>query len=140
MRQFLKNWTIDLSKIPDYKEFNSGGFKDIVNKDICNKIIEKNQFGESVMTRLQKYTNKIKNDNTHDIQYFQSCNMGRFMGESIINFPKLIKHTIFKYNKYIDVDQIRGHPTICLELAKKNNLKLEAFEKYVKNPQKYLMR
>ena len=60
MRQFLKNWTIDLSKIPDYKEFNSGGFKDIVNKDICNKIIEKNQFGESVMTRLQKYTNKSK--------------------------------------------------------------------------------
>ena len=75
MTRFLKNWTIDLSKIPDYKEFNSGGFKDIVNKDICNKIIEKNQFGESVMTRFKKYTNKIKRDNTQDIQYSYLCSV-----------------------------------------------------------------
>ena len=34
MARFSKNWTIDLSKIPDYKDFNSGGFEDIVNKDI----------------------------------------------------------------------------------------------------------
>ena len=74
------------------------------------------------MTRLQKYTNKIKNDNTQDIQYFQSCNMGRFNGESIINFPKLIKHTIFEYNKYIDIDQVKGHPTICVELTNENEL------------------
>ena len=62
--------------------------------------------------------------------------MRRFNGESIINFPKRIKHTLFKYNKYIDVDQVKGHATICLELARKNNKKLEAFEEYVKNPQK----
>ena len=31
---------------------------------------------------------------------------------------------------------MKGHPTICLELAKRNNLKLEAFEEYVKDPTK----
>lgn len=136
MTRFLKDWTIDLKKIPDYKEFNSSGFKEMVNKDICNKIIEKNEYGESVMIRFQTFTTKINNDNTQDIQYFQSCKMGRFMGESIINFPKHIKHTIFKYNNYIDVDQVKGHPTICLELARKNNETLKAFEEFVSNPQK----
>jgi hypothetical protein len=133
--KFLKDYTIQLNDVPEYEEFKTGYFKEMVDKKICNKIVDKNEFDESVISRLKEYTNKIKND-TQKIKYYQSCNMGRFYGESIINFPKKIKHTLFKKNNYIDIDQVKGHPTICLELAKRNNLKLEAFEEYVKNPTK----
>ena len=133
--KFLKDYTIQLNAVPEYDEFKTGYFKEMVDKKICNKIIDKNEFGENVMTRFKEYTYKIRED-TQKIKYYQSCNMGRFYGESIINFPKRIKHTLFYYGGFIDIDQVKGHPTICLELARKNNLKLEAFEEYVKNPTK----
>jgi hypothetical protein len=87
------------------------------------------------MSRFKKCTEQKYNGQTK-IKYYQSYNLGRFNGESIINFPKRIKHTLFKYNNYIDIDQVKGHATICLELAKNNNKKLEAFEEYVENSQK----
>jgi hypothetical protein len=50
----------------------------------------------------------------------------------LIAQPRLIKNTIYTYHDYVDIDQVKGHPTILYEMGCRNNLKLPAYARYLK--------
>ena len=50
----------------------------------------------------------------------------------LITVSRKIKNTIFYYQNWRDYDQVKGHPTILLELGKRNHVPLPAFEDYLR--------
>ena len=50
---------------------------------------------------------------------------------SMIPLSKYVKHTVFKYLGWLDIDWVKGHPSIAISIAKSVGLSLPAFEKYV---------
>ena len=39
-----------------------------------------------------------------------------------------LKNTIFKFLNWIDIDQVKGRPTILIELAEMNNMELKHYK------------
>lgn len=152
--KFLKNWTIELTKIPVYSALK-GSFnvqldypilQDIMNtsgpeftddrKAILKNLIE----GITVTTNGKSQLIKGINKTTGflEITHSQRYGLGRFYPNhtlSPICMSRHIKHTLFKYLDWIDIDMVKGHPSILVSIAKNNNLSLPAFEKYLNNPE-----
>lgn len=152
--KFLKSWTIELSKIPMYSAFK-GSFniqldypilQDILNssdpvftddrkvllKNLLNGIIITTN-GKSVLIKgVDKKTGLL------EISHTPRYGLGRFYPShtmSPICMSRHIKHTLFTYLDWIDIDMVKGHPSILISIAKNNNLSLPAFEKYLNNPE-----
>jgi hypothetical protein len=152
--KFLKNWTVDLSKIPMYTAFK-GSFniqldypilQDILNSNdpvFTNdrKVLLKNLLNGMTITTngksmLIKGVDKLTG--FLEMSHTQRYGLGRFYPShtmSPICMSRHIKHTLFKYLDWIDIDMVKGHPSILISIAKNNNLTLPAFEKYLNNPE-----
>lgn len=146
---FLKGWSIQVDKLPAYKEFNEG-FREDVNLDLANSILDNkreewtiihkltNEPYSPVMTGLE---NKIKAF-THGgkkIKYYRANNLGRYYAvddKSCITLPKKIKHTLFMEAGMVDLDQEKGHPRLAAGLGRMNGHTFDAIEEYIKNPTK----
>jgi hypothetical protein len=153
--KFLNSWSIDLSKVPTYSLFKKPFTEDIdvhlaklILQDTDPRLTQeiKNEFAKVVRV-IDPATNILKSI------YSPRYDLGRRYAEypdeklsngktnpmfgkvhsALISQPRLIKNTIFKYHDYIDIDQKKGHPTIILCNAKKNNLDLPAYEEYLFN-------
>ena len=149
INNLLQNWTLNIDQIRDYSDFK-GHFIELIDKDLCQLVVQMKSDEwtfdnvSPVLTEFNDYIAKIKMGQNHHfkrVQYYQSnknlLQLGRFYGDSIINKPKLIKHTLFKQSGYVDIDQVKGHPTILLEIIKLNG-QLESFpclNAYIHNPQ-----
>ena len=138
---FLNGWAIDIEKIPNYKNFK-GKFPMNIDLKICKNILKSSNpvFTEEMKQELKKVIDYEKTSTTsifdtksiHSIQtaslpmyHYQANNLGRFYAKnniSIIPLSKYIKHTIFSYSKHRDLDQIKGHPSIAVEIGELNGL------------------
>lgn len=136
--KFLKNWQIDTAKVPAYTAFKKTFTIDIdyellmIMSQMENEYITKDR-----LKLLYPLINAIdKNTNTLKVSYYHPFNLGRFYPTnslSPINVSRHIKHTLFSYMDWIDLDMVRGHPSIIFSVAKNNNLHLPTFEKYLTN-------
>ena len=138
--KFLKNYTVDLKALPKYSKFN-GIFRENLDRNLIELLLKSNDYSIEVKKYLQTaILGKLRNDNTHihNTQYRQSYGLGRFYGNTITNFQKRIKHTLFSHLGWCDADMVKGHPTLILQLAKINGDidKYPSISEYVKNPTK----
>ena len=153
--QFLSNWTINISKIPSYVEFNQD-FVEYIDYDLANIILEEKD--ESIANECMTYFSGLvacidKNKNELRVKYsprkggfgrrYADCPKPTFLDgrpdpkfgkyySGLITMSRKIKNTIFYYQNWRDYDQVKGHPTILLEMGKMNNVPLPAFEDYLK--------
>lgn len=152
--KFLKNWTIELSKIPMYSAFK-GSFNIQLDYHILQDILNSNDpvFTNDRKVFLKNLVNGIsvttngksilikgvdKSTGFLEMSHTQRYGLGRFYPShtmSPICISRHIKHTLFKYLDWIDIDMVKGHPSILIGIAKNNNLSLPAFEKYLNNPE-----
>jgi hypothetical protein len=140
--KFLKDWTIDLSKLPKYKDFTKHEFKEPLDTQLMGILLEKtNDYPPLCLTMMKNhiYDPMIRRKAViHSVRYNQPFEMGRFYSNSmsITEHKKKIKHTLMSYSGWIDLDQKKGHPRIALEIAKKNGIPLNAIEEYVNDASK----
>lgn len=137
--KFLKNWTIDLEKIPKYTAFE-GKFIIDVDYELLRLCYEsdKPEFTPDRKLLLAPILEKInKKNNTLMVSHSQAYGLGRFYPEnsiSPINVSRHIKHTLFSYLDWVDLDMVKGHPTILYNLATQNNIPIKSFKTYLQNP------
>jgi hypothetical protein len=151
--KFLKNWTIELTKIPVYSAFK-GPFNVQLDYAILQDIMNVNdpEFTNDRKILLKKLIDGItvtvngktqivkgidKRSGLLEVSHSQRYGLGRFYPNhtlSPICMSRHIKHTLFQYLNWIDIDMVKGHPSILFSLAKNNNLSLPTFEKYLNNP------
>lgn len=136
--QFLKGWTINIDKIPQYASFKSTFevtldyklLKLIYDSDDPIYTEDRKQLLLPVLNKINKTTNKLK------INHSSRFGLGRFYADESISpicVSRHIKHTLFQYLDWIDLDMIKGHPSMLLSVAKNNNIPLPAFEYYLQN-------
>jgi len=135
---FLNNWAINLEKIPKYTNFN-GNFNQQLDKQLCNLILESKNpvFTDEMKIEFKKYVvDNIQNDGVLKVQHYQANKLGRFYAvdnKSIIPISKHIKHTIFKFLNYLDLDQTKGHATIANSIGDLNGKDFKYIKKYIHN-------
>jgi hypothetical protein len=138
---FLKNWTIDLNKVPKYAQLR----RDLVvaiDKRLGELLVEDERIPKESRAEFEKTLALVKN-NTLQVHLEPRRGLGRRYPQidrkekdkkyygSLIGFPKKIKNTNFKLLNWVDIDQKKGHPTILLSIAEKNKMKLPAYETYL---------
>ena len=156
--RFLKEWTIDIKKIPKYDALTPT-FHVPVDKKLCQLILQHDGKRKDGQPNIQPESLKVfnrmiessKSDNFR-VKYSPRHGYGRRYAEtpdekqkdgtrnkqygkhygSLCSLPRNIKNTIFKYGGWKDYDQVKGHPTILYELATRNNLVLSAYPAYLK--------
>jgi len=135
---FLTGWKIELSKLPNYDNFK-GEFTEKLDWNILN-LAHDSTFLETRPEIKANLKNLIEKTNrktgevkvTHNQRY--KC--GRFYADgsiSLIPLSRYVKHTVFKYLGWLDIDMVKGHPSIAIEMGKSVGLQLPAFENYVNN-------
>lgn len=149
--KFLTNWTIDLDAIPAYVDFNKD-FNEHIDLVLAHMILESDdeRLTHLMKQDFQKLVDRISNG-ALSVKYSPRYGFGRRYPEcpdekfpngkpnpawrkyysALISQPRIIKNTIFKYQDWVDIDQKKGHPTILLSVAKKNNIKLDSYEEYL---------
>lgn len=133
--QFMKGWTIDLEKIPNYPDLNHD-FMEKIDFALGEMILNyegdarltpemKSEFAKT-LERVDKETNMLA------VKYSPRFKIGRRYPDcsnetypngqpnkaygkywsALISHPRIIKNTIFEYQDWVDIDQRKGHPTI----------------------------
>ena len=150
--KFLKNWTIDIEKIPNYVEFNNE-FIDDIDKTLAELILKTDNplITDEMKQDFKKMVERVTG-NVLPVKYAPRYKLGRrypdcpaekypngFLNKDfnkyysgLIAQPRIIKNTIFKFNDFVDIDQVKGHPTIVYEMACRNNIPLPSYERYLK--------
>ena len=137
---FLKKWTIDIDALPEYKEFR-GEFSEPLDATLMRLLLESNEYTEPVKTCLRThiYDKLVHSKNgLNKVKYNQPFGIGRFYGNShtITEHKKKIKHTLMSYSGWVDIDQIKGHPTIVYEWGRLNGVYFDTIKEYINNPEK----
>lgn len=135
---FIKNdWTISLSDIPAYPEFK-GEFTEPLDAHILQMFMETTNPNITPMMKQEIQDKLLKNINQQtgelSVYHHQTNGLGRFYPNdniSLIPHSKYIKHTIFKYLGWRDLDMVKGHMTIALEMGKSVGLAFNAIQRYV---------
>ena len=130
--------TIDINKVKKY-----ASFKFDIDLELDYKLLkfmyesddpcyteDRKKLLLPIINKFDQETNKllIKHSNRHGLGRF-------YANESIspICVSRYIKHTLFEYLGWVDLDMVKGHPTILYEVALKNNIKLKSFQNYLTN-------
>ena len=135
---FLKNWTIDISKIPQYSAFR-GKFSLKLDYVILRNIMTSNNpiFTDNRKQLLLPVLNKInKQTSILEVIHNPRYGLGRFYPDESISpicVSRHIKHTLFAYLDWIDLDMVKGHPTMLYCVAQKNGVDLPTFKHYLEN-------
>lgn len=133
---FLKNWTIDLTKIPAYSTFKS-----TFGLELDHRFLEAMfrtdhpEFTPDRKAALQPLLENInKRTNVLQVTHSPRFEIGRFYPDNNISpivLSRHLKHTLFTHLNWIDIDMVKGHATIIYEVAKNNNFILESFKRYI---------
>jgi hypothetical protein len=138
--KFLNNWTINFDKLPSYVAFK-GIFNVKLDYNILNEcyLSDNKNFTNERKELLKPLLNKInKKNNILKIEHSQRFSIGRFYANQSISpicVSRHIKHTLFSYLDWVDLDMVKGHSSIIYSISKKNNIQLQAFEKYLNDPE-----
>lgn len=129
-------WTIELSKIPKYPEFD-GEFIESLDYPLLQQIYDSEELMNKpeIKSLLKNILNCIdKNTGELKVVHNQRYKCGRYYADndiSLIPLSKYIKHTAFKYLGWLDIDWVKGHPSIAIEMGKSIGISFPTFEKYV---------
>ena len=137
--KFLVNWTIDLTKLPTYRKFRGEFHEELDQQLLLQSSQKKKDYHKDTLKDLKNeilYQMKKDNTNTHVTKYKQSYKLGRFYANTITNFQKKLKHTLFHYLGWKDIDMQRGHPSLIINLGRLNNIIFTYISSYVENTQK----
>ena len=135
---FLKNWTIDLNKLPQYTCFK-GKFELELDYNVLMMIGQSTNpvFTDDRKRQLLPLITKINKDtNILEVEHRQRYGIGRFYAENQISpicISRHMKHTLFSYLDWIDIDMVKGHPSILYNIAKNNNIQLSFIPYYLDN-------
>ena len=136
--QFMNGWKIVLSKLPDYDHFK-GDFVEKLDWKIL-KLIYESPFLESkseIKANLKNLIEKtVHKSGELKVKHNQRYKCGRFYADdsiSMIPMSRYVKHTVFKYLGWMDIDMVKGHPSIAIEMGKLVGLNFSSFENYVNN-------
>ena len=135
--KFLKSWSIQLDNLPAYTAFKKT-FNVTLDNALLKSIYASDNpiYNENRKQLLLPIINAMKDDKL-TIKYNPRYGIGRRYPENSISpicVSRHIKHTLFKHLGWVDIDMVKGHPTIIYEIAKKNGISLTAFERYITNP------
>lgn len=139
--KFLNKWTIDIKQLPKYIAFKSPMTVTLDSKVLrafleCETAyggVEQKKIIKNILKSVDPTTNKLT------IKHSQPYDMGRFYcANSPIVLSRHIKHTLFHSLGWIDLDMVKGHPTILYNVANSNGIKLVYFKHYIENPDKVL--
>ena len=132
---FLNNLTVILKNIPSYPDFKCD-FTEPVDIHLLQLIMDSDN---SVITTCMK--SNLKNaimcnikKNKLTVKHHQTYGIGRFYSDqdiSLIPHSKFIKHTLFKYMGWLDLDMIKGHPSIAVEVGRLNGIPTPNIQKYI---------
>eukprot|EP01041_Mallomonas_annulata_P006861 gene6861-13903_t len=116
--QFLSGWKVELSKLPTYDHFKGDG-KEKLDYPLLQTIYESErlQSKPEIKANLKNIIDKIdkKNGNIKDDSI------------SLIPLSKCIKHnTVFEYMGWLDIDMVKGHPSIAIEMGKSVEMQFPA--------------
>ena len=134
--EFLNGWKLDLDKIPKYEEF-SKTFTERLDKRVICLLLKSDDYHACVKRNFKNnILPHIRDDGTYSHKYYQTgkIKIGRYYASTITDFPRKFKHTLFHHLGYVDIDQVKGHPSIIMWLGKTNNIEFPNIQKYVNNP------
>jgi len=119
---FLNDLTLNVSKVPDYPEFKKK-FVERIDKPISKLILKSNngKLKPEVKNAFQTIVDSI-GKNQLNTTWFQKNNLGRMYpksGLSLTPMCKYVKHTIYSFMGYNDLDMVKGHCSIAVEVNKK---------------------
>jgi hypothetical protein len=137
--KFLNSWTISLDKLPAYTAFKANYemkldatlLNAIYHSDNPNFTADRKQLLLPILEKINKKTGILK------VKHNQRYDVGRFYPNNSISpicVSRHIKHTLFHHLNWIDLDMVKGHPSILYYIALKNGRELKAFKKYLDNP------
>lgn len=134
---FLNGWTINIEKLPKYSAFSTG-YDVSVPVDFLQFLYnsENRDFTDERKTLLKNVIDACSK-NKLKVKHCNRYGLGRFYPNqsiSLISLSRHFKHTIFTFMNWIDLDMVKGHPTILYEIAKQNGIELKAFKKYLDDP------
>lgn len=135
---FLKNWTIDITKIPQYSAFR-GKFNLQLDYTLLRNIMISNKevFTDDRKRLLLPILNKINQQTGMlEVEHNPRYGLGRFYPNDAISpicISRHIKHTLFSYLDWIDLDMIKGHPSMLYFIALSNGIQLPTFKHYLEN-------
>ena len=132
-----KDWTITISDIPAYPDF-AGVFKMTLDYHILQMIADSNNPNITPIMK-QEIRDKLLANINHQtgemsVLHHQTNGIGRFYSNdnvSIIPFSKYIKHTVFKYLGWCDIDMVKGHMTIAYEMGLSVGLSFNHIKRYI---------
>lgn len=136
MLNFLNGWTVELDKLPTYDKF-SRPFTVTFDKKISNLLISgiNPKITKTMITNFKRNVLPYIDENDKLVVKHHNCyGLGRFYSDndrSPICHTKYIKHTVYSYQNWLDVDMVKGHPSILLHIAKKNDVNFSAFHDVV---------
>jgi len=138
---FLNGLTINRDEIPEYPEFKKK-FTERLDKSICDIILQSNNpvFTPEMKSCFRNnVVNHIKN-NELKTEWRPNYGIGRYHPKgniSLTPISKYIKHTIYSHMEYIDIDMVRSHSSIAVEinktLPKEQQLNLSAVQNFINN-------
>lgn len=138
LNDILNGWTIKIDKLPNYDEFKKP-FVIKWNKTLSEEIIN-GEYDVLTPEVITNYTNNIHNriNDMEELIIFHNnrYGLGRFYSNcdsSPVAHSKYIKHTIFKSLNFVDVDMVKGHPSILRYICKLNNIPTKVFDEVVFN-------
>lgn len=143
--EFLNGWTIDLDTLPDYKAFKAKFELELsypilqlcYDSDHPEFTAERKQLLKPILDRINKQTDQLT------VYHNNRYELGRFYPENSISpicLSRHIKHTLFKALEWIDLDMVKGHPSLLYSLAKLNGIEdqFNAFKSYLDAPDETL--
>lgn len=138
--KILNSWCLLLDKLPAYTAFKANYdikldyplLQAIYDSDHPEITEDRKMLLLPILEKINKKTGVLK------VKHNQRYGIGRFYPNNSISpicLSRHIKHTLFHYLNWIDLDMVKGHPTILYNVASKNGLELTTFKKYIDEPE-----
>lgn len=141
--KFLSKLTLNIDKLPKYTAFTGDFVIDIdyKGKQILRKCMDSENpiFKKEIKNRIETLLSLVEKHPLRDkliVKHSQRLNIGRFYpnnNDALITLSRHVKHTLFNYMNWIDIDMVKGHPSILYSLFRKFGYELEAFKTYIEN-------
>ena len=135
---FFSNGTIATEKLPEYKEFANSTFYEPVDVAILKLLATDARIHPSSQAILTGLIAKVKKGRLHSthIQKVRCYERGisRFYPKndaSMTTLSRKIKHTMFQYMGWQDIDMKVGHPSIAVSIGDMCSLNLPAIKEYI---------
>jgi len=141
---FISNRTINCSRVPKYDALRKPTATKI-DYHILRAISESKAHKAVAKLLLPNITSEINpRTGIQKVRYFQSktatgesLGIGRFYPKNtVISLPRLLKHTVLKSMGWVDIDMVKGHPSIICAFF--NSDECPYVNLYTRNPEKHI--